>query len=136
MFRPVTEDFAVSPQISTDDVSRARTEGFTLIINNRPDGESARSAVEHRDRGFRALERAGLSVCPDLQTGPTPEQARSMSEAVHANSGRTLAFCRSGTRSIMTWALGELETAREERSHLIRLAAAAGYDLGAVLPER
>jgi uncharacterized protein (TIGR01244 family) len=46
--------------------------------------------------------------------------------------GPVLAFCRSGTRSITAWALGEAASGRD-RAELVRLAAAAGYDLGPVL---
>ena len=36
---PVTETFFVSPQISAEDIRAAKDAGFTLIVNNRPDGE-------------------------------------------------------------------------------------------------
>ena len=39
-FRKVTETFSVSPQIAVSDVARAKAEGFSMIINNRPDGEA------------------------------------------------------------------------------------------------
>ena len=39
-FRTVTDRFSVSPQISLDDVAAAAAQGFTVIINNRPDGEA------------------------------------------------------------------------------------------------
>jgi len=42
-----------------------------------------------------------------------------------------LAYCRSGTRSINTWSLGQPEVGREK---LVELGAAAGYDLSNVLP--
>src|SRR6185437_9827974 len=38
-FRRVTEDLSVAPQISVADVAEAAAQGFTTIINNRPDGE-------------------------------------------------------------------------------------------------
>ena len=36
-FRRVTEDFSVSPQIELADMAEAAAQGFTLVINNRPD---------------------------------------------------------------------------------------------------
>jgi uncharacterized protein (TIGR01244 family) len=39
-FIRVTDNFYVSPQIGIEDVARAAREGFTLLINNRPDGEA------------------------------------------------------------------------------------------------
>ena len=49
-----------------------------------------------------------------------------------ASTGPVLAFCRSGTRSITAWALGEAAAGRDRRE-LARLAADAGYDLTPVL---
>ena len=37
--RRLTETYAVSPQITPEDVAAIKAAGFTTIINNRPDGE-------------------------------------------------------------------------------------------------
>ena len=55
-----------------------------------------------------------------------------MAEAIAQAGGPTLAFCRSGTRSITAWAVGRA-MAGDDRQGLADLAAAAGYDLSAVL---
>jgi uncharacterized protein (TIGR01244 family) len=52
-------------------------------------------------------------------------------EAVAGAKGKVLAYCRSGTRSICTWAMGQ--AGEVERDKLLRLGAAAGYDLSPVL---
>jgi uncharacterized protein (TIGR01244 family) len=44
-----------------------------------------------------------------------------------------LAWCRSGTRSIVTWSIGEALAGARSRQELIQLAAGAGYDLSGVL---
>jgi uncharacterized protein (TIGR01244 family) len=130
-FRKVTDAFQVSPQITPDEARAAAEGGVRLIINNRPDGEapdqpkSAEIEAAARAAGadFLALPFAGR---------PTPEQARAQAEAVAGAAGPVLAFCRSGTRSITAWALGEAGRGRD-RAELARLAAAAGYDLRPVL---
>jgi len=43
-----------------------------------------------------------------------------------------LAYCRSGTRSITAWALGEAAGGRD-RNELVKLAQGAGYDLAPIL---
>jgi uncharacterized protein (TIGR01244 family) len=48
--------------------------------------------------------------------------------------GPVLAFCRSGTRSIVTWAVGEALSGERSREELVRLGQEAGYDLSGVLP--
>jgi uncharacterized protein (TIGR01244 family) len=126
-FRPVTPDFAVSPQIGLADIAAAKAQGFELVINNRPDGEAP-------DQPLGAeIETAARTQGLDYRHIPvmgraTPEQARTMAEAAHGR--QTLAFCRSGTRSITTWAMGEAASGRRTVEEIIRAAAAAGYDLG------
>ncbi len=53
-------------------------------------------------------------------------------EAVEGADGPVLAFCRSGTRSITAWTLGQ--AGARTREELLKLAADAGYDLSAALP--
>jgi uncharacterized protein (TIGR01244 family) len=132
-FREVTPNFSVSPQISPEDVALAKRSGFTLVINNRPDGESpdqpAGAEIE------AAARSAGLDYLFVPVVGrPTADQAAAVSRGLTASNGKTLAYCRSGNRSITTWALGELASGNHSRQQLISLAAAAGYDLSGVLP--
>ena len=131
-FRNVTPEFAVSPQIGLTDLAAAKAQGFTLVINNRPDGEAPDQppgeAIEAAAR-VQGLDYVNIPVIGR----PTADQARAVAEAAHGR--KTLAFCRSGTRSIMAWALGELAAGRD-RDELLRLAAAAGYDLRPALPPR
>jgi len=130
-FRKVTDAFSVSPQITPEQASAAAASGVALIINNRPDGE-APDQPSSAEIGA-AARAAGAQYLEIPVTGrPTPEQARAQAEAVAAAAGPVLAFCRSGTRSITAWAMGEAARGRD-RAELARLAAGAGYDLAPVL---
>jgi uncharacterized protein (TIGR01244 family) len=62
---------------------------------------------------------------------PGPQQVAAVREAVAGASGKVLAYCRSGTRSICAWAIGEADT--RPRGELLKLGAAAGYDLSPVI---
>jgi uncharacterized protein (TIGR01244 family) len=128
-FRRVTPNFWVAPQIDIADVARAKSEGFTLIINNRPDGE-APGQPPGTEVEAAALA-AGLSYLAAPVVGmPGKAQVAAVRDGV-AGATKTLAYCRSGTRSIMTWALGQATD--ENRDELARLGAQAGYDLSPVL---
>ena len=132
-FRDVTSEFAVSPQIWPVDIATARADGFRLIVNNRPDGEEAGQPTSAEIKA--ASEAAGLAYIHVPVSGrPTREQIETESTALAVAGGPALAFCRSGTRSIMTWALGQLVSGAASRSELVNQAADAGYDLSAVLP--
>jgi uncharacterized protein (TIGR01244 family) len=52
---------------------------------------------------------------------------------MHEVEGPVLAFCRSGTRSIVTWSLAEATSGHRSRDELIGLGRQAGYDLTGVL---
>jgi uncharacterized protein (TIGR01244 family) len=130
-FRPVTDSFSVSPQITPDEAREAAAGGVALIINNRPDAE-----VPGQPRAAE-IEAAARAAGADylflpIVGRPTAEQASAQAEAVAGASGPVLAFCRSGTRSITAWALGEVARGAD-REQLARLAAGAGYDLAPLL---
>jgi len=130
-FRTVTDKFAVSPQISASEVADAAAQGFTLIINNRPDGESPGQPLSAEIEA--AALSAGLTfVHIPIAGRPTADQAEAVRRAAEAADGKALAFCRSGTRSITAWALGQAASKAIARDELVRLGAAAGYDLSAI----
>ncbi len=130
--RKVTDDFAVAPQISPEDLAQAARDGFVLVINNRPDGEAPDQPTSTEMEA--AAKAAGLDyVHIPVRGGPTPEQVEAVAVAVQEAKGPVLAFCRSGTRSIVTWSLGKAISGARPRDELIQLGADAGYDLSGVL---
>jgi uncharacterized protein (TIGR01244 family) len=130
--RKVTDAFAVSPQISVDDVRSIADQGFVLVINNRPDGEAADQPTSAEIAA--AASAAGIAYRHLPVVGrATTEQVRATREAIADAQGKALAFCRSGTRSITTWALAQAAAGEKTQEELVSLARAAGYDLSAVL---
>lgn len=133
MFRQLTDTVLVSPQISVEDVARAKAAGVTFILNNRPEGESpdqtAGDAIEAaaRDAGI------GYAAVPINHSGFAPWQLDGMDAALGevTEGGRLLAYCRSGTRSTLLWALARAR-AGDQPDALAGAAAAAGYDLSPV----
>ena len=131
-FRRVTDSLSVSPQIAVDDLDRAARDGFVLVINNRPDdeepGQPSGAQIE------AAARAAGLDyVHIPVRGGPTYDQVEAVRRAVEGADGPVLAFCRSGTRSIVTWSLGQAASGAADRATLVRQGADAGYDLSGVL---
>jgi len=130
--RQVTDDFAVAPQIAPEDLAEAAARGFTLVINNRPDGEAPGQPASAEMQA--AAQAAGLDYLHiPVSGGPGPDQVEAVLNAVAEAKGPVLAFCRSGTRSIVTWSLGQAMSGARPRDELVRLGAAAGYDLSGVL---
>ena len=131
-FRKVTDEFSVAPQIDLADVARAAAEGFVLIINNRPDGESPDQPSSAQMEA--EARKAGVAyVHIPVRGGPTPEQVDIEQALLAETKGPVLAYCRSGTRSIVTWSIGQALAGDRSRGDLIALGAEAGYDLSGVL---
>lgn len=130
--RQVTESFSVSPQIAPADVAALRDRGFTLLINNRPDGEEVgqpsgqeiEAAAKAAGMGYRAIPVAG---------GFPERQVAEMARAIADADGPVFAFCRSGTRSTLLWALSQAARGKDPET-IAAAAAGAGYDLAPVRP--
>ncbi|MGB7407233.1 MAG: TIGR01244 family sulfur transferase [Pontixanthobacter sp.] len=132
-FRTLSDTMLVSPQIGVDDIAAAKAQGVTLIVNNRPDGESpdqpAGAKIEAGARG------AGLDYCaiPVTQAGFSMPQVDEMADAVERASGAVLAYCRSGTRSTFLWSLAQAKGGMAP-DEIERAANQAGYDIGPIKP--
>jgi uncharacterized protein (TIGR01244 family) len=129
--RKVTDHFSVAPQVTPQEAAAAVAGGVVLVINNRPDGEAPDQPTSAEVEA--AVRAAGADYLFIPVVGrPTPEQAKAQAAAVDAAKGPVLAFCRSGTRSITAWAMGEAASGAS-KDDLLRAAIAAGYDLRPVL---
>ena len=131
-FREVAEGFWVAPQLAEADVAAAAERGVRTLINNRPDGEEPGQPTAAELRGW--AEAHGLAYhdapAPSPVSMPGLEGALAAQREVFATAERpVLAFCRTGTRSIMVWALDEAASGRRSRDELVALGAEAGYDL-------
>lgn len=130
-FRQVTDTFSASPQIELADVAEARAQGFSLVINNRPENETEdqvpgaaiESAVRAAGMDYRAI--------PVTHAGFSEQQVREMAEALAGTPGPVLAYCRSGTRSTLLWALAEAMRGAHP-DDIAEAAAGAGYDVGPI----
>jgi len=94
----------VSGQIAPADVAALKAAGVTMIVNNRPDGEDvgqpAAADIE------AAAEQAGIAYrFVPIYRGIGPADVECMQEALGACDGKLLAFCRSGHRSTLAWAV-------------------------------
>ena len=82
---------------------------MTLIVNNRPDGEDA--GQPDSDEIEAAAKAAGIDYRHvPIARGLGPSDIEAMREAMHAaGDGKLFAFCRSGNRSALAWAVAKSE---------------------------
>jgi uncharacterized protein (TIGR01244 family) len=130
--RALTETYAVSPQIMIEDLARAKAMGFVTIINNRPDGEIP--AALHSEVVEQAARALGLEfvVNPIIPGGLTTQNVEIQSRALAEAKGPVLAYCASGNRSSVVWAL--TQKGQRTADDLIGTAARFGYDLNHLRP--
>lgn len=124
--RPLTDRYAVSPQISPSDVPALKAAGFVRVICNRPDGEipAELCAAEMR----KLVEAAGMEFVEN-QIVPgnfSPEIVAAQAAAMEAD-GPVFAYCASGNRCSVVWAF--VHAGKVPADELIATAARWGYNL-------
>lgn len=129
MLKRLTPAIFVAPQIDVETVARAKEEGVTLIVNNRPEGETDDQVPGAQIEA--AARAAGLDyvAIPVTHSGFAPWQLDALAAALADNEGgKALCYCRSGTRSTLLWALTRAR-AGDAPEEIARVAAGAGYDV-------
>ncbi len=131
MFTKLTDNIFVAPQIDTAAIIAAKANGVTLIINNRPEDESADQTPGADIEA--AATKAGIEylAIPVTHAGFAEWQVAAMADALENAEGKVLAYCRSGTRSTLLWALARASRG-DHPALLAEQATDAGYDLGPV----
>ena len=130
MLRKLDEKTLIGGQIQPGDVAQLKQLGVTMIVNNRPDGEDPNQPASADIQA--AAEEAGIDYrFLPITRGIGPSDVEEMREAMDACEGKLLAFCRSGTRSALAWAVARREQGASVED-LEEAAAAAGVDLSPV----
>lgn len=132
-FRQLTENILVSQQITLDDVAAAAAAGVALIVNNRPDGEDPSAPQSDEIAAAAAAAGINYAAIPIGHSGFSEPQVDAMIAALEQAEGPILAYCRSGTRSTLLWALAAAKQGVEPDT-IARTAAQAGYDVSPIRP--
>ena len=131
--RRLTETYAVSPQITPEDIAILKAEGFSTIICNRPDGEIPPHL--HAGEMRKVDEAAGLAFVenPVIGGALTPANVAAQGAAIAASAGPVFAYCASGNRSSIVWALSQ--AGAQSADQLIGAGARFGYQLEGLRPQ-
>jgi uncharacterized protein (TIGR01244 family) len=125
--RTLTPTYSVSPQIDPADMAAIKDAGFGTIICNRPNAEIPPS---HHDALMEeAAQAAGLDfvIIPVTHQTMTAELVAEQAGVLADAAAPVLAYCASGTRSTIVWAMGQAKNMPAD--DIIAAAAAAGYDI-------
>jgi uncharacterized protein (TIGR01244 family) len=130
--RKLNDRISVAPQIRPDEVAAVAAAGFRTLICNRPDDEEM--GQPDAATMAAAAAAAGLTFLhvPAISGQFTSACIADFGEALRTAEMPVLAYCRSGTRSCMLWALANPDG--ETAPALVETAAGAGYDIRALAP--
>ncbi len=120
----------VSGQILPADVPGLKPSGISMIICNRPDDEEPGQPTAAEIKQAADAEGMQFRHVPIVR-GIGPADVEAMQDALAAAGGKVLAYCRTGNRSALTWAVAR----RGQGAAVEEIAQAvtgAGYDLSPV----
>jgi uncharacterized protein (TIGR01244 family) len=123
--RQITPDYAVSPQIDPADLPAIKAAGFTRVVNNRPDGEIPPS--HHSAAMKAAAEALGLEFVENPVIGGAITLDNVAAQGAALNGAKVLAYCASGNRSSVVWALSL--AGQRPTDDLVALPARHGYNM-------
>ena len=124
----IDKNYHVSPQIEPDQISDIADKGFVRVICNRPDLEvppSLRSSIMADLATKAKIEFHTLELTHETMT---PENILKQRKIFTDANGPVLAYCASGTRCSVVWALGEAITGTNI-DYILEKTLAAGYNL-------
>lgn len=122
--KPLGEGYFVTPQLTPSDMASLAALGVTTVICNRPDAEVPPDLQAATIQA--AAEAAGLSFVynPVVGFGMSPEAIDEQADAIEAE-GDVVAYCASGMRSALMWALALAGT--KPTRDLLAAVTQAGY---------
>ena len=127
--RPLSPDYAVSAQLHPSDMRRIARQGYNLVINNRPDGESPDQPASAAMA--RAASKAGLAYFyfPVRHGHYSRQELRHLDNILAGHKGKILAFCRTGIRATTLWAMAQTERGAIGPDAAVRAAKTVGVNL-------
>ncbi|MCO4784430.1 TIGR01244 family sulfur transferase [Marinomonas atlantica] len=128
----LSPEYFVSPQIEVADLVVLRSQGFDVVVNNRPDGEAEDQPSSAEIQS--AVEQAGMRyVYNPVDLKRLSNSEVTVQDELIKSDDKVFAFCRTGTRSSVLWVLANQE---DEMSFVTLVADVMkkGFDLGRCLP--
>lgn len=127
-FIELSNSLSVSAQPAPEEIASVAEKGFSVVVCNRPDGESDGQPSTADMRA--AVEAAGMTFINYPVTPQTfPGEDLNTLAAVFDSDDKVFAYCRSGTRCANLWVASRNP---DERDAAAERARALGFDLSLV----
>ncbi|MEM8752496.1 MAG: TIGR01244 family sulfur transferase [Pseudomonadota bacterium] len=130
--RALTGEFSVADQVTPEDFDYLVDAGFKTVICNRPDGE-AEDQPEAEDLAAAAAEHGVRFVnIPVIAGALNEDDVEAFVDALDREPKPILAFCRTGHRSAVLWAVAMAN--EMDVDDIMAAATDAEVDLSAFRP--
>lgn len=130
--KPIDDRIAVAPQISPGDIAELARLGFKTLVANRPDGEEP-GQPSMADIETAAKEHGLQWIYQPVESGNIKDSdVDQFDEMIREAGGPVLAFCRTGTRCTVLWALSSAR--HESVEDVVTKARNAGFDISGLAP--
>ena len=126
----LSDTLSVSAQITVEDVSRLREQGFTVIVCNRPDGEVPdQPTMDDIEAACVAAGMLFIRYPVNAMDFPGPDLP-GLGALFDDPGQRVLAYCRTGTRCANLWIASRDEAGL---SDAVAVSRGIGFDLSMAL---
>lgn len=131
----LTDQYSVSAALDEAGIAAAAQLGFKSLINNRFDGESPGQAPSEAVAAMAAAHGMTYYHIP-VFSGPDPsDDIAALAAALGDAPGPVLAYCLSGKRSVVLWAMAQVRTAVLSPDEVIAACSEAGFDVSGLRPQ-
>ena len=130
--RKLTKNLSVAPQLVASDLLAVASQGYKSVLCNRPDHEEVTQPTYREVQS--AIDEQGLvsEFQPVNSSTISDEDVDAFAQHLSSLTAPVLAYCRSGTRCTVLWALSE--AGKRPVDEILSIAAQAGYSLEALRP--
>lgn len=123
----ITPNFTALAQPTINEIGKLADRGYRSIIGNRPEGEERDQPEWSQLKAAAAARNMHAVHIPVTASRITDVDIQAFRDALERLPKPIAAFCRTGTRSTLLWALAnEANLTVDER---LSIAAKEGYDL-------
>ena len=125
----LTESLHVAAQIAPQDIPNLATQGFTVVVCNRPDGEvPGQATMDEIDAACSAAGLLFVRYPVDAMNFPGPD-IEGLGALFDDPNQSVLAYCRTGTRCANLWVTSQ---SGDGQAEAMQTARDIGFDLSLV----
>ncbi|NNU64652.1 TIGR01244 family phosphatase [Rhizobium sp. WYCCWR 11152] len=125
----VNELISVAGQPDAAGFAAFAAQGFAAVINARPDGEEPEQPGNTVEKASASAVGLSYSFVPVKGTEITEADIRAFQSAMAQAKGPVVAHCKSGTRALMLYVLGEVLDGRMKPGDVEAFGQNLGFDL-------